>query len=694
MPDKPEYEWQDNGDIEIIKKRVCEDRYDEKIDISVPLANIEADGSFKNIEYETDKKDTWHPAKHLEYVLNMQIAYNTPGHIHYHDNEVKEAVISAMRYWADKDFYCEWNGWWNNIGVGLYLPDILLYGVEGLPEETQSKLLEGFKTTLLYNQAVPNNVHSRAVPSIGGNLTDEVISCLKVALIENDGSTIMWLRTLIQNELTPFPAYKWPMNRWDAEGIKEDMSFQQHYQLVYFGGYGDVFMSGMNRLIRYTRDTQFALTKEDLNNYSAFLLDGMQFVTRGNGRDISCSGRGIVRNGGWRGIKGNLTKSINLLLTFDGLEREKDLQRFIDMRTGHNEYGAGGHRYFYESDYNVYNDTKYMATVRHSSHRTRTFEYLNGENPYGYYTGLGATFYYIDGDEYKDIINTYDWNKIPGTTTRQGIIPMLNQDQSYNRCNPNVLVSGVSNGKIGASYTRQVDNTVTSTQAYFMFEDGVVCLGNGINTWMPEEVVTSINQSRLDGNVVLGKNGKRTTLTLGDNMVGKFDYVYHDKMSYITDDVVTVDLEHRAVDYKKTNERASSWLVKADVFSIYKSYGKRPTAEKYAYTVLMDTTPDSTEEYLKNPTLNILCNNTIIQAVYDSKNDVTQAVFHGPSSLKLPDGRRLDISVAGVLIHEKIDGHDVVTISSNSYESLSCAVTVGGQSKIVTIGHKPVRVVL
>ena len=297
-------------------------------------------------------------------------------------------------------------------------------------------------------------------------------------------------------------------------------------------------------------------------------------------------------------------------------------------------------------------------------------------------------------DEYRDIFPVYDWNKIPGTTTRQGVLPKLSENKSYNLYAPNVLVSGVSNGKIGASYTRQIDHTVTSTQAYFMFEDGVVCLGNGINTWMPEEVVTSINQSILDGNVILGSNGERQTLTLGNRAVGRFDYVYHDKMSYITNDPVNVSLEHREVDYKKTNERSSSWLAKADVFSIYKSYGKRPTAAKYDYTVLMNTTPDETEEYIKNPTLKTLCNNTIIQAVYDSKNDVTQAVFHGPSSLKLPDGRRLDISVAGVLIHEKIDGHDVVTICSNSYNSLACAVTVGGQSKIVTIGHKPVRVVL
>ena len=338
---------------------------------------------------------------------------------------------------------------------------------------------------------------------------------------------------------------------------------------------------------------------------------------------------------------------------YKGLEREDELRACLQRREEKNDYGAGGHRYFYESDCNVYNDTKYMASVRHSSYRTRIYEYLNGENPYGYYTGLGATFYLIDGDEYKDVLNVYDWNKVPGTTTRQGVLPKLTQEKSYGLYQKDVLVSGVSNGKIGASYTRHIDHTVTSTQAYFMFEDGVVCLGNGINTWMPEEVVTSINQSRLDGDVVLGKNGKRTTLTLGDNMVGKFDYVYHNKMSYITDDKVNVNLQHRVEDYKKTNERSPSRMVETDVFSIYKSYGKRPTAQKYAYTVLMDTTPDSTEIYLKNPTLNILCNNTIIQAVYDSKNDVTQAVFHGPSSLKLPDGRRLDISVAGVLLGER-----------------------------------------
>lgn len=176
--------------------------------------------------------------------------------------KVKDSVLIATKYWSEKDFVCDWNDWWNNIGIGMYIPDILLYGVDGLDDETKHKLLNNFKATLLYNEEFSKSVKERKVGSTGGNLTDQVISTLKVAVIENDGNTIMWLKSLVENELTVFPSYKFPMKRCDSEGIKEDMSFHQHDQCLYFGGYGEVFVNGVNKFINYTKNTQLIILKE------------------------------------------------------------------------------------------------------------------------------------------------------------------------------------------------------------------------------------------------------------------------------------------------------------------------------------------------------------------------------------------------------------------------------------------------
>ena len=323
------FDWVDNGDIEIIRERVCAEKLDPDLDITDLLADMDGDGSFKSIDYDSDKKNTWHPIKHLENTLKLQIAYNTPENKFYQNEEVKNAVTKAMEFWIEKDFYCDWNWWFNSIGVGLSLPDILLYGVEGLSAADEEKLLKNVKSTLLYNQRVPNDIKEREVNSTGGNLTDDVTAALKVSVLLKDGNTLMWLKSLMENEIEPFPAYKWPMNRKDGTGIKEDMSFQQHGQLLYTGGYGEVFVDGVNRYIRFTTGTQFALSKDSLNNYANFILDGMQFGVRGIGRDANAAGRGIVRNGSWDGnssdigYKDLVTQAVYTLLKEDGLQREK-----------------------------------------------------------------------------------------------------------------------------------------------------------------------------------------------------------------------------------------------------------------------------------------------------------------------------------------------------------------------------------
>lgn len=67
--DYKKYQFENNGDIEEIRSRMVADLYDSEADPSEYLAQLCDDGSFSDIEYYTDKKDTWLPAKHLERIL-------------------------------------------------------------------------------------------------------------------------------------------------------------------------------------------------------------------------------------------------------------------------------------------------------------------------------------------------------------------------------------------------------------------------------------------------------------------------------------------------------------------------------------------------------------------------------------------------------------------------------------------------
>ena len=682
------FEWKDNGDIEKIRESIVKSILNPEVEkAQESLDALKDDGSFSNVDYDGTKTDTWHPIDHLKNVLAMQIAYNTPEHPLYHNEKIKEGVPKAMEYWAVNDFKCEYNWWWNDIGVGLYLPDIILLGVEGMSADTKTTLLKNLKGSLIQNIKYPENIKERPVDATGGNLTDQVLFALKIAVIENDGNTIMWLKSVLENELRVFPSYEYGeyTDRSDCEGIKEDMSFQQHDQLIYFGGYGEVFSDGINQYLKYTKGTQYELNEKAVNFYVDFLLDGLQYATRNEYRDVNTAGRGIVRKNGTKGnigkgsIYANFKDAIDILLTYDNIERADELKAVLANRYGKTDLGAGGYKYFYESDVGMYNGVNYMASVRHASNKTRIYEYLNGENPLGFYGGLGATYFCVDGDEYFNALPLFNWNKVPGTTTRQNHLPV--HEYNYGLYNDTKLVGGVSAGKAGVSYIKGTNEGVNSTKAYFMFPDGVVCLGTDISSVKQDKIVTTLNQTNLRGDVIFGRDGERFTLPEFSSARDNFDYVYHNKISYISANELSLYARHVKGDWKTINTAfATSSPVEGDIFTIDIFHGSRPKSAKYDYTVLMNTTPDKTESYLKNPTLITIKNDSDVQAVYDSENDILCAVFHKASSIALPDGRVIKADAPCVIALEK----DILTVASNTYDSHKVSIKVDSKTFDVT----------
>lgn len=681
-----DFDWDDNGETKIIATRISAEKNNDELDISDIMADFNPeDGSFRSIDYLSEKKDTWYPAKHLDKLLKMQIASHSPGNKFYGDEKVKEAVTLGVNYWAQKNYFCEWNGWWNTIGTAKYIPDILLYGVEGISDEVQSGLLEKLKSNDLFHKGMPCTIKERKVSSSSGNLTDEALSMLKIAVIENDGNTIMWLKSILEREVQPFPTYKPPMYRSDADGIKEDMSILEHWHLLYFGGYGEVFTDGMNRYIKYTKNTQYELSNEALDHYSDFILDGMQYACRNGYRDISASGRGVARVDALKGIYGNVKDAVELLLGFDSLARTADLESMMQRRFGDTDKGAGGHKYFYESDYGVYNNENYMATVRHSSKRTRVFEVLNDENPLGYYTGMGAAFYYINGDEYYNILPLYDWNKIPGTTVRQGYLPMRDQSESYNEKGSTNHTAGVSDSEVGASYISLNKFGVKLNQAYFMFDAGVKCLGNNISSSEKDEIVSTVNQTRAGNEIITSKDGQRTVVPMGTEDSGVYSYIYNNGISYISDSELTFSLEHKDGDWKTINTRMDPKPVSGDLLTVYISHGAKPKKASYDYTVLMNTTPDKTEEYIASPELVTIANNKDVQAVYDSNSDILEAVFYKKAEISLPDGRKLSADGPCLIILR--EGKEL-TAASHNFKEHNVRITFDGNEKKISVNKK------
>lgn len=682
--DYKKYPFENNGDIEEIRSRMVADLYDGEADPSEYLAQLCDDGSFSDIEYDTDKKDIWYPAKHLDRILIMEKAAYSPENKYYKNENLINSINKAIAFWVQKDFYCDWNDWWNNLGTGPKIADILLFPNNGLDKSYIDFLTEKLYSITCFTEEKERSVKEREINSTGGNLTDTVNHSLKYAVLANDGSAIMCLTHLIENELRPFPSAKLFEKRWDAEGIKADMSFQQHFEHLYLGGYGEVFLNGMNTYIKYTDGTQFALSNDKLNFYQDFILDGIQFGVRGNTSDISASGRSIVRKKEKSDETTGLTKAIitachTLLDCNADLTRKAELESLISSRSEDADQGAGGHRYFFSSDYQVYNSQNYMASVRAASKRTKNSEALNGENVLGHYLGAGATMYYLDGNEYFNIFPLWDWNKIPGTTAAQGYLP-YGGDNTYTRMGKTSFVGGVSDGKIGMSCLDYNDNKVKAKKAWFMFDEGVVCLGTDISSNSKYDIFTCINQTLAEDDFAVSENSEIFYGASYDK-TGSFDWVYNNKIGYITNSPVSVTLEERTGNWKSISERVDSEEYIGKVFEIGIPHSVKPKNESYDYTVLMNTTVDKLKKYCLNPTLETLSNTNSIQAVWNKESNVIMAVFWKKGSLKLPNGDLLEVSRGCNLIcAEQENGYEVY-VSNPLQNGKDISVSINGNAK-------------
>lgn len=661
--DYKKYPFENNGDIEEIRSRMVADLYDSEADVSEYLAQLCDDGSFSDIEYYTDKKDTWHPAEHLDRILIIEKTAYSPENKYYKDKNLINSINKTIEFWVQKDFHCNWNDWWNNLGTGQKLADILLFPNDGLEKSYVDFLTEKLYSITCFERGKERSVKEREINSTGGNLTDMVNHSLKYAVLANDGSAIMCLTQLIENELRPFPSAKLFQKRWDAEGIKADMSFQQHFEHLYFGGYGEVFLTGMNTYIKYTDGTQFAVSEDKLNFYQDFILDGIQFAARGNTWDISASGRSIVRKKedekNISGLKKSIITACQTLLNCNAvLTRKAELENLISSRNGDTDQGAGGHRYFFSSDYQVYNNENYMASVRAASKRTKNSEALNGENVLGHYLGAGATIFYIDGNEYYNIFPLWDWNKIPGTTAAQGYLP-YGGDNTYTRMGKNSFVGGVSDGKIGMSCLNYHDNKVKAKKAWFTFDEGVVCLGADISSNSKYDIFTCINQTLASDDFAVSENSEIFHGASYDK-TGRRDWIYNNKIGYITNSPVSVKLEERTGDRKSISERVDSEEYTGKVFEIGIPHYVKPKNESYDYMVLMNTTVEKLNAYCLNPTIETLSNTNSIQAVWNKESNVIMTVFWKKGSLTLPNGDLLKVSRGCNLIcAEKENGYEV-----------------------------------
>lgn len=661
----------DMTDIRAIKEKLKADVYDKDADPSKALSLWKEDGSFEGVEYYNTDRMVWNAKDHIDYVRTMIKAVYSEGNKYYGDKDIKEKIKKSLDFWANGG-RVECDNWWQQeIGVPGVVSDILILNPEEITDDVRKVLNAEAAKGSIFNETITDRITERPVSNTGANLTDKLLTSFKIDVATENEAELYDGLHLLENELRVFKKVRTDEFGEDSDGIKADYSFHQHVDQIQSGSYGDVMVGDVAKILSLIKGTKYKLSDYSLNQFVNFLLDGQQWMTYNGYMELTTAGRHITRPNAIKGMKNNILKSVDALEGNVQLERYDELMEMKKNRLGDTD-SFEGNRHFWLSDYMSHNRNGYHVGIKLASSRTKCGEVVNNENLLGYYLSDGVTTLMQDGDEYYNLMPLWNWNRLPGTTTPQGGLKNLNDWAEWNgehlwnwKGNRN-FVGGVSDGMYGAAVMDYSRDGLDAHKSWFMLDDRMVALGNDINSYTNMDIYTNINQCVKDGDIIISQNGKKRKAD-GTSTVKNADYILHDGIGYITDSDVELSSEERENKYEVINLGANykDMTEKKNVFEIGINHSTKPENASYEYTTVFGADEKKMDSIVKNNTVKVIRNDDKVQAVYDSKNKITEAIVWKMDTIEIPSGLTVTANKKCALIIKELDNGVIEITASN-----------------------------
>jgi len=618
------------------------------------LATLKPDGSWSDIDYADQTRGAWKPAQHTSRLVEMARIYANPNSPLHRDAVLSKAIHSALGYWLQKKYQCS-NWWYNCIGTPTALATFLfLFEKEVTPEEKAAAL---------------KIVGSCPIGSTGQNRIWIASNHLRVGLLRDDPALVQMARDVIMQEIVISP----------KEGLQADFSFHQHGPMLQFGNYGLSFAMDLTAWADALRGTRWAISGDKLDIFRAYLMEGLRYVCWKQSMDINSCGRQIFRGS----PAGKCKVIVNTLERMKRVDpgHSADYQAAIESSQGNapvNSFVAN--KYFWRSDYMVDRRPGYYASVRMSSARVHGFEACNGENQRGYHTGDGALYILTHGAEYgtenNEIFPVWDWRKLPGITAAQtqGAIPL-----SIER-NKSAFVGGVSDGSDGAAVLECLHGGVSAKKSWFFFNGRIACLGAGICSGTDAQVVTTVNQCLLRGNILVQHAGGKQVSLTSRSELDNVSWVWHDGIGYVfpSPAKATVGSAPQTGAWRDVFTAAPDTPITKEVFSLWLNHGTKPAGASYAYLILPGSTPSQVAACAQKPDVQILSNSSELQAVQCGK--LTMAVFYKAGPFAYAPGKKLEVDRPCLLMMRETGVEPAITVADPTQKETSIVVTLNGKA--------------
>jgi chondroitin AC lyase len=589
------------------------------------LDNIQADGSWADINYSSMEQSNWQPVEHLNRLKNLALAYTLTASTLYGNADVFSALTGGLEYWHNADprssnWYMQQIACPQRIGVILIL---MRSGAQQLPAELETKLLARMKSI----GGSPDQAGSQGS---GANKINVAMHWMYRGLLTQNASVLSF---------GVEQAYL-PIALTTGEGLQNDLSYFQHGQQFFTGGYGYDVISGVGRVANYTAGTQFQIPAGKLQLLTAFARDAFLKLIRGQYFMYNSVGRGLSRE---NGLQAASSAEVAKIIKELDLDHAGEYEAAVKRITGSENASFGmttAQKHYYRGDYSLYYSPAYNFDIRMASTRTFRNENGNGENVKGYFLSEGAYNIAVDGDEYVDIFPAWNWTRIPGITAPQ--MASIPQPAQWGTYGTTTFAGGVSNGEYGitafAPDNKEYSINTAAKKAWFMFGNEIVCLGAGITSTAAAEINTTVNQCLLNGAVTLSAGGVESVLENGTHSPANADWIYHNKTGYFfpAGGNPNVSLQAASGNWNAINTAAASKTETKDVFTLWFNHGTEPTAASYAYMIVPAKTKEEIKQYDADK-VEILVNSDTLQALRHKTLNIYGFVFYRGASFANAD---------------------------------------------------------
>jgi chondroitin AC lyase len=629
------------------------------------------DGTWPDIDYSLVNDVKFPPSYHSTRMQYMAQAYSTEGHPYFNNREMLAVLWKAYDHWTLKD-YQSYNWWFNEIGIAGHFQRTMI-------------LLEKLLSKTRFDAGI--KILNRAkIGKTGQNLLWHAETVLVRSLLVKDILTAKEALKAAQEEV--FVS--------STEGIKEDMSFHQHGDLIYNGGYGAGFSFSIARLVGMTAGTFAAFDNKTFDLISSYILDGQRWFTRNNKFDYSIVGREIVRK---NKNATPLAKACKLMGSYPS-KRVDEFKNCASSIEDNKTHSLEGNKHFWKSDMMAHQRKAFYTSTRMYSSRTINNDApSNGEGLLSHHLADGATYIMKDGSEYENIFPLWDWTKIPGTTVEQKklkpavFIPGNWEAFAHIRYyGKSAFVGGASDGVDGVAGMNFIGNKtyekLDAKKAWFYFKDGFVALGTDIKCASCANVATTLDQSYLKSNVsTIDVNGNIKSLVNGEAQFSNLKAIVHNEMTFAFPVPQKINIKSglQVGNWKRISEQLDDTKIESNLFTAWIQHGFNAEVDKYQYVVFPKMNVEAASQLNLNNKISII-NRSNVQAVYFKEYSMLQAVFYKIDSIDL-NNMQVSVSAPAILMIKKTNRQTKLSVTDPTQKLSSMTVTIDGHEHVINFSN-------